>query len=154
MASDRAFKYALAPLLTKREWDVDIARRELVTAQSVLAIREREQVELLDILMEARAAVSRAMEHGSTIDLTRYKVLCAYAVEVEQAVAAKQVEVEQSASLCKELLGNLRKEHCALRGMERHRDRLQLEHEADRRRTEFQEADERWVLQQGREGGR
>jgi hypothetical protein len=142
----RPFRYPLAPLLIKRTWDVDVARRELMTAQRVLSLRKEEQARLHGRLQEARAEASRLVESGSTIDITRYRLLGAYAAELEASAVAKLEEVGEAESLCSGLFDNLRKDHCALNGMERHRDRLRLEHETERLRAQFREADDTWVM--------
>lgn len=144
----RRFRYPLAPLLTKRAWDVDVARRELMTAQRVLHLRKEEQARLHGRLQEVRAEATRVVEAGSTIDITRYRLLGAYAAQLEASAAAKLEEVGEAESLCNGLFDNLRKEHCALNGMERHRDRLRLEHETEQLRAEFREADDMWVMRQ------
>lgn len=142
----RQFRYPLTPLLTKRAWDVDIARRELVTAQRVLDLRREEQTRLRSHLQQAHAEVSRMVASGTTIDVTRYRLLGAYAAELETSVAAKLAEVSEAESLCNELFDNLGKEHRTLKGMEKHRDQLRLEHDTERLREEFREADDMWIM--------
>lgn len=142
----RQYRYPLAPLLTKRAWDVDIARRELMTAQRVLELRREEQSRLRTHLQQAHTETSRMVEAGSTIDLARYRIHGAYVADLEASAVAKLAEVSEAEELCNELFDNLHKEHRTLKGMEKHRDQLRLEHEAEQLRGGFREADDMWIM--------
>jgi hypothetical protein len=154
MSATRGFRYPLACLLKKHEWDEQALRQELATAQMALAQLREEAAVLRRSVLDLNAELTDMRQTTGAIDLMRQQRLIAWRDSREELRVLKDRQVAQADRTRDEVLAQLGRTRQAVKGHENHRDRLAQDHRRVVDRAAAVRSDDEWLQRQHAREGR
>jgi hypothetical protein len=140
------FRYRLAALLRRGEWECEVLRGELGRARVALEESQRRHDEVLTDIGRAEDMVRDLYRRDTSIAVDARERLQAYLDERRQQAEERHRQVERAESRRETVQRQLESARVALRGLEKHRDRARAAYEWEQGVRVEQVADELWLL--------
>lgn len=142
----RRFRYPLACLLKKHQWEEQTLRQELATAQDALRRLEEDAAALQTLVVDANDQLARLRDDGHTMDLARQGRLMAYRDTQDTLLAQTRQQIQKASQLHQQVQEQLAGVRNAVNGHENFRDRLWQAHRQQLERAAANRADDEWLL--------
>jgi flagellar biosynthesis chaperone FliJ len=139
------FRYMLEPLLSLRQFQLDLLQLEMASATKVLTDRERATAHARQRVAEMLQAWSAQRAQGATLDVQKEEALRRYLPSLNDSLAASEQALHEARRLHDTVSANLRQALQAKRGLEKHKASQQERHQCDLSMAQARAADEAWL---------
>jgi len=143
------FRYALEPVLLKRQWDLDALLLDLGHVNSVLSKLKGELKELIDAARDASENWKQQSASG-LIDVSRFSLLTQYMQDLAVQCAAREKEIAAKEHERGALIDRVIAAQRGVDAVETHRDEMKAKFIKLRLNEDFKSADDHWSTLEAR----
>ena len=144
------FRYRLAPLLRRDEWERDKLGGELQRARIVSEQAQRQFEAALGQVSSAEQRMRDLHLHDQTIELGTRRLLHTYLEQAHLAEAMRRAEMKQAHLMLEQVLTQFEAKRLAVRTLEKHRERKAHSHQVEQMRGLQRAADDAWLIRGAR----
>ncbi len=141
-----AFRYSLAPVLKRDAWERDTLGGELQRARLLAEQSQRVYDAALAQVSAAEARMRELHRPEQAIELAGLRLLHVYLEQAHLAAAMRRSELRKAMGLLEQVQTQFESKRLAVRTLEKHRERLHLEHQQDQGRRQQHAADDAWLM--------
>lgn len=144
------FRYRLAPLLRRDEWERDQLGSELQRSRLLVEQAHQRWQAAVSQVSAAESQMRALHAQDATFSLAHRQRLHAFIEQAHGAVVARLQELRHVHGLMEQVQQQFDGKRLAVRTLEKHRERRRGEHDQEQERRTMSEADERWITRGAR----
>jgi len=142
------FRYRLAPLLRRDDWECDALGVEVLRARRALEQAEAMRQAGRERVAAAEAQMRDLHREDQPIALDVRRLLQLHLRHEYAALALREQETAQAELVHEQARARLETKRLAVKTLEKHRDRQFADHATEQARREQRQADELWLTRQ------
>lgn len=144
----RGFNYALEPVRSMTQWDIDAIACELAERNQAVAQQQRLVDGLAANFGAARAAVIAQRQNQAVLDIGAQRVAHGYMLQVQHQLQAGQIELGTLNEARDATWARLVEARKFADSLDRDKEAAAAEHDQRVTKQEYQQSDDNWLMRQ------